>query len=175
MWLSGRRSRSHRLTPSERVLLQVLLETARSSSSLFWNRAQRLSSTRPTERPMRRQSPVGVVRAQGQAVLGPRREHAVRLVDAAGEQVVDQHADVRLVAAEDERLFALELAGGVDAGDDALPGGLLVAAGAVDLPGQEQARDLAWSPGSAATAPAGSSRTRSRRRSGRCGRAPCPA
>ena len=54
-----------------------------------------------------RQPAIGVVVPQQQAVLGPAGEHAVRLVDAAGHQVVDHHADVGLVAAEHQRLAAL--------------------------------------------------------------------
>ena len=42
----------------------------------------------------------GVVAAQLQAVLGARGEHAVRLGDLLGDQVVDQHAEVGLAAAE---------------------------------------------------------------------------
>jgi len=42
---------------------------------------------------------------------------------------------------EAERLLALELMGGVDPGDNPLPGRLLIAAGAVDLAGEKQARD----------------------------------
>ena len=65
-----------------------------------------------------------------------------------GHQVVDQHADVGLVAAQDDRRAALHLQRGVDAGHQALGGGLLVAAGAVDLPGVEQALDaLGLQPG----------------------------
>ena len=58
-------------------------------------------ATGPAER---RQPAVGVVVPQQQAVFGPAGEHAIRLVDAAGHQVVDQHADVRLLAVEHERL-----------------------------------------------------------------------
>ena len=57
----------------------------------------------------RRQPAVGVVVPQQQAILGPAGEHAIRLVDAARHQVVDQHADVRLAAVEHQRLVALQL------------------------------------------------------------------
>ena len=49
------------------------------------------------------QAEVGVVVPEQQPVLGPAREHPVGLVDAAGDQVVDQDADVRLRPVEDER------------------------------------------------------------------------
>ena len=42
---------------------------------------------------------VRVVLAQLQPVLGARREHPVRLGHAARDQIVDQHAEIRFVAA----------------------------------------------------------------------------
>ena len=62
------------------------------------NASQRASSTRPESPAVLGEPQVGVVLAQLQAVLGARREHAVRLRDAAGDEIVDQHAEVRLVA-----------------------------------------------------------------------------
>ena len=52
---------------------------------------------------MVRQAQVGVVLAQQQAVLGARGMQPVRLDGRLGDQVVDQHADVGLVAPQDER------------------------------------------------------------------------
>ena len=80
-----------------------------------------------------RQPQVGVVLAQKQAVFASAGHHAVGLVRALGRQVVHQHADIGLVAAEDDALPALHKARGVDACQNALRAGLLVAAGAVDL------------------------------------------
>ena len=54
----------------------------------------------------RRQAQVRVVDPQQQPMLGARREHPVRLETAARDQVVDENADVRLVAAERERGLA---------------------------------------------------------------------
>jgi hypothetical protein len=45
---------------------------------------------------------VGVVRAEVEAVLGAAREHAVGFDRGLGDEVVDEDADVGLVAAEDE-------------------------------------------------------------------------
>src|SRR3546814_1774799 len=73
--------------------------------------------------------------------LGARGEHAVGLDRALGDQVVDQHADVGLVAARRPRLFLLHEARGVDTRDQPLRRGFLVAGGAVDLAGEEQAGD----------------------------------
>ena len=49
------------------------------------------------------QPQIGVVDSKQQPVLGPRREHAVRLEAALGRQVVDHRADVARLAAEHER------------------------------------------------------------------------
>jgi len=59
---------------------------------------------------------VGVVLAENEAVFGARGEHAVRFNGAFGDEVVDQDADVGLVAAEDNRVFSLGAAGGPFAG-----------------------------------------------------------
>ena len=73
-------------------------------------------------------------------MLGAAGEHAVRLAaDALVDQVVDEHADVGLIAAEHEG----GVAGGGDPGDEALYGRLFVAAGAVDLAGEVQPGQLA--------------------------------
>ena len=50
-----------------------------------------------------RQALVGVVGAQAQPVLGARGEHAVRLGDAARDQVVDHDAEIAVGARDDER------------------------------------------------------------------------
>ena len=64
------------------------------------NRSQRSSSTRPACATPRREPKVGVVDPQEQPVLRARREHPVRLQAALRRQVVDEDADVSLVAAE---------------------------------------------------------------------------
>ena len=104
-------------------------------------RSQASSSDQADAPAERRQAAVGVVVPQQQAILGPAGEHAVRLVDALGHQVVDQDADVGLAAVEDERRLLLDLQRGVDAGHQPLGGGLLVAGGAVDLAGEVEAFD----------------------------------
>ena len=78
---------------------------------------------------------------QQQAILRAAGEHSVGLVHAPGDQVVDHHADVGLVAAQYQRLLAGKRQGGVDTGHQSLAGGLLVAGGAVDLSGQIQSGD----------------------------------
>ena len=44
---------------------------------------------------------------QEQAELGPAGEHAVRLIDAAGDEVIDQYADVRVFTPEHGYLVPL--------------------------------------------------------------------
>ena len=69
-----------------------------------------------------------VVLAQQQPELGARRQHAIRLLGAARDQIVDEHADVRLIAAQDQRIAPRQRERRVDAGEQALDRGLLVAA-----------------------------------------------
>ncbi len=69
----------------------------------------------------------GVVLAQLQAVLGARGEEPVGLVHPAGDDVVEQDADVGLVPARHEGLVAARAKHGVDSGHDPLGGRLLVA------------------------------------------------
>jgi hypothetical protein len=69
-------------------------------------RAQRIVVDQASSRP-RRQAQVGVVLAQLQPVFGAAGEHAVRLARALRDQVVDQHAEVGLVARGDHGSFLL--------------------------------------------------------------------
>ena len=75
---------------------------------------------------------------QAQAVFSAAGEHAVRLGHTAGNQVVDQHTEVGLVAARRPRLLALHLQRSVGTGQQALSGGLLITGCAIDLSGKEQ-------------------------------------
>ena len=54
-----------------------------------------------------RKALVGVVLPQDEAVLAAARHHAVGLVRALGHKVVDERADIGLLAAQNERRFAL--------------------------------------------------------------------
>src|SRR3546814_17758520 len=76
--------------------------------------------------------------AQVQPVFRARGEHAVRLDRAVAGEVVDQHADVRLVATRLPRRLALHRERGVEAGNQTLRGGFFIASSAVDLAGEEQ-------------------------------------
>ena len=60
---------------------------------------------------------------------------------ALGNKVVNQHADIRLITAQHQRLASLNLHHSVNARHQALRCGLLIAARAVGLAGAEQAAD----------------------------------
>ena len=80
-----------------------------------------------------REPRIGIVLSQQYAVLGSRREHAVGFVHSLRYKIVDQHADVCLVALQHDRLLSLQAAVGVDARHKSLGGGLLIPGGAVYL------------------------------------------
>jgi hypothetical protein len=69
----------------------------------------------------RGEAEVGVVLAEEQAVFGAAGEHAVGFGAALGDEVVDHHAEVGLVAAEDEFRFSQHLEGGVGPGERPWP------------------------------------------------------
>ena len=110
------------------------------SASLASSRSTAISIDEPQPVGERRQAAVGVVGPQQQAILRPAGEHPVRLVGAAGDQIVDHHADVGLIAAQHQRLFVSDRQRRVRPGDESLGGGLFVAGGAVDLAGAKKAR-----------------------------------
>src|SRR5947208_1110051 len=87
----------------------------------------------------RSQAQVRVVDPQEKAVFSARGEHAVRLQASFRDQVVDENPDVRLVSSQLEPIGAPRSPRRVDAGDDALRRGFLVAGGAVDLAREKQA------------------------------------
>ena len=87
------------------------------------------------------QAEIGVILTQQQAVFAAAGHHAVRFVGALGRQIVHEHADIRLIASQCDGRPALHKARGVDPREDALRGGLLITAGAVDLPGEIHARN----------------------------------
>src|SRR3569623_502509 len=92
------------------------------------------------ERAPRRHQPIDrVVLAQQQPEFRARGQHAVRLLRATRRQIVDEHAEVRLLAPQHERRAPRQLERGVRTGDEALHRGLLIAARAVDLAGEVQA------------------------------------
>ena len=99
----------------------------------------RLSPTRPTSIPSGGQALAGIVGAQMQAELGPRGEHAIGFADAARHQIVDHHPEIGLGPRHAQGRSSERRQGRVGAGQQALRRRFLVAGGAVDLPGEEQA------------------------------------
>src|SRR5215469_18805790 len=91
---------------------------------------------------MWREAAIGIIDAQVQPELGTRREHAIRLVRSLADKVVDEDGCVGLGAIENQRRLTLYLERGIDTRHDALACGLFVAAGAVDLAGKVEARNL---------------------------------
>src|SRR5680860_1465380 len=90
----------------------------------------------------RREALIGIVGAEHQPVLGAAGEHAIGLGDAAGDEVVDHHAEIAVGTGDTEALLrARGHERGVDAGNKPLPRSFLIARGAVDLARQEQTRD----------------------------------
>src|SRR5262249_34682293 len=89
----------------------------------------------------RRETQVGVIDAQQQTMLRARREHAIRLEAALGNQVVDEDADVRLVSPQLETVPMLYRQRRIDAGNQSLRGGLLVAGCPIDLASQIETVD----------------------------------
>ena len=74
-----------------------------------------------------------VVLSVDQTVFGAGGHHAIGLVGALGDQIVDEGADVAVAAAEDQRFLALNLQRGIDTCHKALYRCFLIAAGAVEL------------------------------------------
>ena len=79
--------------------------------------------------------------AEEEAVFGAAGEHAVRLGDAFGDEVVEHDAEVTFAAPRDVGGAALEGERGIDARDESLAGGFFVAGGSVYLSGKEEVFD----------------------------------
>ena len=108
-----------------------------------------------------RQSGIGIILAQQDAVFSPGGKHAVRLVNAFRHQVVYQHADVGLVSFQFKRSVFGDIVAvyltvsaavsasvrtashqrGIDAGYRSLAASLLVAGSAVHLSSHEETAD----------------------------------
>src|SRR5688572_12875693 len=71
-------------------------------------------------------------------MLGPRREHAIRLEAALRREIVHKDPNVSLVAFEYERRQSFRTTRRVYPSDESLGGGFFVARRTVDLPGEEQ-------------------------------------
>ena len=81
---------------------------------------------------------IRVVGPQGQAIFRPRCEHAIGFGHPAGHEIVDHDAEIAFGPIEDDGPASARHGSGIEPGHQTLCGGLFVAGGAVDLPGQEQ-------------------------------------
>src|SRR3984893_246443 len=136
----ARRSKAVRRVPS-----QLTFSPCRAAS--FGVRLNLSSSARARERAAADateigappgQPLIGVVGAQRQAIFGARREHAVGLAHPLHRQIVDHDADIGVRAAENEGVLGAGARRGIEPRDKALRGRLLVARGAIDLPGDKK-------------------------------------
>src|SRR5258708_25671877 len=89
-----------------------------------------------------RQPQVGVVVTEHQAILSAAGEHAIGLVDAARDQVVDQNADICARPIEDYRCLVFDLERRVNTSQEPLSSSLLVTCRDVDLTGDVQIAHL---------------------------------
>ncbi len=74
-------------------------------------------------------------------MLRTAREHPIRLSRTAGDEVIDEHANVGVAALGQPCLASSEGQGGVNSGDQPLCGRFLVTRRPVDLPSEEQTLD----------------------------------
>src|SRR5690349_4162650 len=81
---------------------------------------------------------IGVVGPERQAIFGAGREHAVRLGDPAGDEIVDHDAQIAVGTIEHEWQGAAGDERRVKAGHQPLRGGFLITCRTVDLSGQKQ-------------------------------------
>ncbi len=103
-----------------------------------YRRIEQTDATTVLGQPFRRR-----VHSEQQPVLRARGEHPVRLRRPPRDEIVDQHAQVGLLATQVERRFTANGEGSVDPGHQAEPGRFLVAGRAVDLSGEVQPVDPA--------------------------------
>ena len=79
-----------------------------------------------------------IVGPQRETILRPRGEHAIRLGDAARDQIVDHHTEISFGAIENDRGTLACSRGRIESRDQALRAGLFVSRGAVDLARKEE-------------------------------------
>ena len=88
------------------------------------------------------QAQVGIVFTQAQAIFSTAGEHPVRLLHPLRDQVINQHPEIRFIAARRPAVTSLCLQRGIDPGQHTLGCGFFVTGRAIDLTGKEQALDL---------------------------------
>src|SRR5438093_13410639 len=73
-----------------------------------------------------------------QPELRSRSKHPVGFIRTLADEIVNENARISLGSAYDKRFDAFNPARGIDSGDDALAGSLLIPGRAVDLTGEVQ-------------------------------------
>ena len=84
------------------------------------------------------QSGISIVLAQQNAIFGTGSKHAVGLVYALVDQVINQYTNVSLVAPKDKRILPFQLSMGINAGHQTLCSRLLISRGSIHLTSQEK-------------------------------------
>src|SRR5699024_2986050 len=75
------------------------------------------------------------------AVFGARGKHAVRLLGAQGNQIINQHTQVGFITTWPPDLPFLRASRSIETGQQPLGGSLLVTGSALDLSGEKQVVD----------------------------------
>ena len=81
---------------------------------------------------------IGIVLSQKDTVFGPGSKHPVRFIHALGNQIVNENADISLVPTKDKRLTFSKIQACINAGDNALRSGFLIAGSTVNLSRKKQ-------------------------------------
>src|SRR5215468_8365650 len=90
---------------------------------------------------VRRQTKIGVINAEQESMLGPRREHTVRLEASFGDEVVNEDPDIRLMTSQLQSPRRPGEVNRVHAGDNALSSCLLITRRSVDLSREKESGD----------------------------------
>src|SRR3984893_5533806 len=88
------------------------------------------------------QQQISVILPQQEPGISSAGKHPVGLLGAAGDQIINQYADVGFGPAETERRLTQDFEAGIDAGHKSLGCGFFVSGGAVDLAGKKKAFHL---------------------------------
>ena len=90
------------------------------------------------------QTEIGIVLTKQNAVLSTGSKHPVRLVDTLIDKVIDQNADIGLVAPKNKRILTRKPQDSIHTGNNTLRSSFLVTCRTIYLPGQEE---IVYNPG----------------------------
>ena len=83
-------------------------------------------------------SEIGIVLPEKNTILGTGSEHAVRLIYALINKVINENTNIGLVTTKDKRFLFHEEQMGIHTSNDTLCGGFFIAGGTIHLPCQEE-------------------------------------